>query len=62
MTPPPDEPTVAHDEGDGTDDPAVEALRAEVDRVETLPVAERAAVFQRINEDLARELAQLDEV
>jgi hypothetical protein len=38
------------------------ALRDDVEGVDDLPVAERVAVFERVNEDIADELARLDEV
>ena len=43
-------------------DPALHGLRGELDVVETLAVADRVAVFERVNEVLANELASLDEV
>jgi hypothetical protein len=40
----------------------LEHLRAELDAVEELPLAERAARFEAINETLAAELGRLDGV
>lgn len=38
------------------------AVRAELDTVESFEVDDRIAVFERVNGELARELAALDEV
>ena len=43
-------------------DDSLAALRAELEAVDELPVAERVEVFERANETLAAELAALDEV
>ncbi|MFA9445150.1 hypothetical protein [Egicoccus sp. AB-alg6-2] len=43
---------------DGALDGLADALRS----VDTLPVGERVAVFERLNDGIARELARLDEV
>jgi hypothetical protein len=50
--------------GDGTRVHAdgLDELREEVDSVDELPVAERVAVFERVNEGIAAELSRLDEV
>ena len=41
---------------------ALEGLRAELEAVDQVPITDRVAVFERANETLARELAELDEV
>jgi hypothetical protein len=49
----------------GTQDPGSErldALREEVETVDGLAVGDRVAVFERVNEGIADELARLDEV
>ena len=50
----------------GTDaevtDDSLAALRAELEAVDELPVADRVELFERANETLAAELAALDEV
>jgi hypothetical protein len=49
----------------GTDEPGSErlaALREEVETVDGLAVGDRVAVFERVNEGIADELARLDEV
>jgi len=48
--------------GPGADDPVLDGLRQAVDGVDRLPVEERVAVFERVNDGVARELARLDEV
>ncbi len=54
------------DESSGTDqevaDDSLAALRAELEAVDELPVADRVELFERANETLAAELAALDEV
>jgi hypothetical protein len=39
----------------------LEVLREEVRTVEDLPVGDRVAVFERVNDGIAAELARLDE-
>jgi hypothetical protein len=50
--------------GGGSEPPVdrLESLRAEVEAVDELPVAERVAVFERVNDGIATELSRLDEV
>jgi hypothetical protein len=43
-------------------DATLDALREEVETIDALPVADRVAVFERVNATLADELAVLDEV
>ncbi len=45
-----------------TSDDGLAAVRAELDAVESFEVADRVAVFERVNGQLSRELAALDEV
>jgi hypothetical protein len=40
----------------------LDALREEVETVDGLAVGDRVAVFERVNEGIADELARLDEV
>jgi hypothetical protein len=40
----------------------LDGLREAVDTVDELPVGERVAVFERVNDGIATELARLDEV
>jgi hypothetical protein len=46
---------------DGAGDP-LDDLRDEVEAVDELPVHDRVAVFERVNDGIAVELARLDEV
>jgi hypothetical protein len=49
----------------GSSEPPVdrlESLRAEVEAVDELSVAERVTVFERVNDGIATELSRLDEV
>jgi hypothetical protein len=50
--------------GDEAEPPVdrLESLRAEVEAVDQLPVVERVAVFERVNDGIATELSRLDEV
>ncbi|MFA9428575.1 hypothetical protein [Egicoccus sp. AB-alg2] len=43
-------------------DPALAALHDSLRTVDALPVGERVAVFEQLNDGIARELARLDEV
>lgn len=54
-------PESGPESGTGAAD-TLEHLRAELDAVEELPLAERAARFEAINETLAAELGRLDGV
>ena len=45
-----------------TSDDVLAAVRADLDAVESFEVVDRVAVFERVNGELARELAALDEV
>jgi hypothetical protein len=47
--------------GDGADPDRLDRLREEVRTVEDLPVGDRVAVFERVNDGIAAELARLDE-
>jgi hypothetical protein len=46
----------------GPDVDRLAALRAELEQLDTVPVADRVARFEHVNDVLARELAALDEV
>jgi hypothetical protein len=50
------------DDADGPIDPQLDALRREVEAIDDIALDERAAVFERVNATIARELAALDEV
>jgi hypothetical protein len=53
---------VATGEGADPDRPdRLDRLREEVRTVEDLPVGDRVAVFERVNDGIAAELARLDE-
>jgi hypothetical protein len=56
--------TSATSSEDAAGEPAdgLDELRAEVDSVDELPVADRVAVFERVNDGIAAELSRLDEV
>ena len=51
-----------HHDGDREVDPALADLHMSLRSVDTLPVGERVAVFEQLNDGIARELARLDEV
>jgi hypothetical protein len=48
--------------GTGPIDPALDALRQEVEAIDDVAIDDRVAVFERVNATIARELAALDEV
>ena len=52
---------MTEDAGRPTDD-ALSELRAELDRIAEIPLADRVALFERANEVVAGHLADLDEV
>jgi hypothetical protein len=55
-------PAPTPDDGAGATVDGLDELRAEVDSVDELPVADRVAVFERVNDGIAAELSRLDEV
>lgn len=48
--------------GDDEPDAVLGALRAELEGIGSVPVEDRVALFERANDVIARDLAELDEV
>jgi hypothetical protein len=55
-------PTPSSDDGAVETEDGLDELRSQVASVDELPVADRVAVFERVNDGIAAELSRLDEV